>query len=165
MIHRISSCVVMGLLPALLAACVASSPSNAPVPVPEPQLLQFAQQVQAFNANLNQSIATNAAGALATGVALGKAACGAASMNDGLFKAAVPAMALAGVDPTIGATEAGVMIGVNVSCAIIDNANPSAPITPQVAQAVAQAVAAVPQITSAVKAVNPAAAAAATPTT
>lgn len=144
---RMKSFGLIGLM--LLAGCT-STPSTTAV---DP-LQSFAQQVNAFNKDLNTKVAAAAGNALTAGIAVGKAACGTASMANGLFQAAAPA-----VDPQVAATEAGVMMAVNLNCALVDAADPAKPVTPQVAQAVAAVVQAVPTINANIKAVNPAVAA------
>jgi hypothetical protein len=134
-----------------LAACATDT---APAPV-----LSFAQQVQAFDADASTKLAAYASGALTDTKTVGQSLCGYASMANGLFKLAVPVMALAGVDPAVGGTEAAVMGGVQLACAAIDNATPDAPGLAGSVIAVASAVA---RIKANLQAVAPAAAAAAT---
>lgn len=145
--------LVLGSVLFLEACGGLPAPGATPAPPAAASSLQaFAVQVSAYNAKATADIQAVASGALAAGVAVGKSACGFASMGNGLFKAGAPAMALAGVDPGVGATEAAVMVGVELACPLIDAADPSKPVTPQVAAAVSQAVGAVPQITAALKA-------------
>jgi hypothetical protein len=142
-----------------LVAC-----SSAPAPATQPSsgLLTFAKQAGAYVADFNSKVAAFNSGALTDAKVLGQAACGAGSMADGVFKAATPIILAAGVDPSVGATEAGAALALNLACQIVDNANPATPVT-TVASAAMQAVNAYQQVKTALSQGAPTVAAAATP--
>lgn len=144
-----SLAIIMTLGIGLLCSACDGSPS-APAPN-SPEVQSFAQQVAAFNAKVKADMAAFGAASLA----VGKSSCGYLSEANGLFKAATPVLLVAGVDPAIGGTEAGVMLGVDVACGIIDAADPTAPATPQVASAIAQVVAAIPEVKAALATAAP----------
>jgi hypothetical protein len=141
-----------------LAACVGGT-----TPTASADTMTFAQQVAAFNTKAQADIAAFNANALTDSIAVGKSACGYVSEANGLFQNVATVGAVVGnIDPAVGAAEQGVMIGVNLSCKRIDNADPTQPAAPQVVNAVLQVVAAIPQIKSALVTANPTVAAVAT---
>lgn len=114
----------------------------------------FATEVQAFNQNATTVVASAASGAITDVVAVGKAVCANANELHGLYQATVPVQAVLGVDPTVGATEAGAYLVAQINCEIIDAADPKAPTT-TVAAAASAVVNALPQIKQALTASAP----------
>jgi hypothetical protein len=125
---------------ALLGGCGTTAPSGA-----DAKTMTFAQQVAAYDARAKSDLQSFGAASLVAG----KAACGYISMGSGLYQAVKPGLIVAGaISPEAAGIEAAATISAQVACSIIDNANPSAPATPQVAAAVSQAVATVPAVKS-----------------
>lgn len=144
----------------ILGACQITGNVSADTQANIAKLQAFAPQVQAFNADALAKIDAFNKGALTDIVVVGKAACGDAAMLDGAFQLAKPIMLAASVDPKVLASEAGVMVGVNLGCRVIaaaDTSNPPA----TVASAVTTVITALPQLKAALANGPPAAAAAA----
>lgn len=143
--------LLAGALLLAIAACAGTT-----TPTASADTLTFAQQVAAFNTKAQADITAFNANALTDSIAVGKSACGYVSEANGLFQDVATVGAVVGnIDPAVGAAEAGVMVGVNLSCKLIDNADPTQPAAPQVVAAVLQVVAAIPQIKSALATANP----------
>lgn len=142
-----------------LSACVTAPTGNlsADLAANNAKLQAMASQTNAYVQDFNTQAAQFAQKAGGDALAFGKSACGAASMLNGTFAMAAPFMAAAGVDPTIGTTEATVFLGVTAACHVIDDAGSS---PAQIAQAAEQAAVAIPQIEAAIAAVSPGTAAA-----
>jgi hypothetical protein len=154
----IACCMMIGGL----TACQITGNLDADTQANLKKLQDFAPQVAAFDAKAQVDIAAFNAGAITHAAAVGKSACGLAAMDHGLFQLALPiAVATGAASPAIGTTEAAVMGGVELGCAVLDKADPSTPAA-TIAEATASVLAAVPQIKDAVKAIAPDAAAAAT---
>lgn len=148
-----------GLLCLAATSCADQTATNADGST---SVMTFAQQVAAFDAKAQSDIKAFNANAMTNTIAVGKSACGYLSEAHGLFVVAGPTMAIAGVDPAVGATEAAVMLAVQLNCKLIDAADPAQPAVPQVLNAVVQVVAAIPQIKNALAETAPTVAAAAT---
>lgn len=149
-----------------LAACTTTAPpatgttATSTAAAPSAATLTFAQQVAEFNTKAQADITAFNANALTDSIAVGKSACGYVSEANGLFQDVATVGAVVGnIDPAVGAAEGGVMLGVNLSCNLIDSADPTQPAAPQVVAAVLQVVAAIPQIKTALASANPAVAA------
>jgi hypothetical protein len=151
------------LLPAalVLSACQLTGNVAADAAAANTAVQQFAPQVAAFDVDAQSKITAFNAGVVTDAAAVGKSACGYASMADGLFALAAPIAIAAGAAPGIGASEAAVMGGVNLACGVLDAADPTTPAT-TVATAAAAVIAAIPQVKANLQAASPGAAAAAT---
>lgn len=143
----------------LLSSLNACGPQTVVNPDGTTSVLTFAQQVAAFDAKAQADIKQFGADSLTAG----KSACGYLSEANGLFNVAAPVLTIAGVAaPSVGVTEAVVFGDVQIACTLIDAADPTAPATPQIVNAITTVVAAIPTIKAQLAQAAPQAAAAAT---
>lgn len=146
-----------------LAVFACSSTSTPPGPTPtaiSANLQTFATQAGAYVANFNAQAKAVAHGVSTDALALGKSACGAASMLNGVYQAASPLITAATKDASLAPTETATYAQVQADCAVVDAADPTASPTAALVTAAAAVAKSVPALQDAVNQVSPAAGAA-----